>query len=168
MGPAVSDAAAWYDKADWIGINATPHATMYIQSLIEGSSTKLDHLIIDYDVPLKGTPSAVCVKTINWPKAFWVQGLRPAGTDTARAMLLRFLAQHQAPRGTESKYFNALKFFDYIVKNQKPGKKKLQTARDELKLLALAQDAVGLRRSGTTSGCRQFTITRYSHLAVFS
>jgi len=35
LGPAVSDAASWYESADWIGIHATPHATMFIQSLLE-------------------------------------------------------------------------------------------------------------------------------------
>jgi hypothetical protein len=33
MGSAVTDAAAWYDRADWIGIHATPHASIKIESL---------------------------------------------------------------------------------------------------------------------------------------
>lgn len=122
MGPAVSDAAARYNQPDWIGISATPHASIFIQSLLERSSDDHEMIIVDYDVPLKGR-RAVRVKTINWPKAFYVAGLRPVGTDGARAMLLSLLAQHQTPIGTESKYYNAVAFFDYVCKTQKLGKK---------------------------------------------
>jgi len=123
MGPAVSDAAAWYNQPDWIGISATPHASIFIQSLMEQSGSDHEMIIVDYDVPLKGR-APVKVKAINWPKAFWVSGLRPEGTQSARAMLLSFLAQHQTPLGTESKYYNAIAFFDPVVKQQKLGKKK--------------------------------------------
>ncbi len=118
MGPAVSDAAAWYDKADWIGIHATPHATMFLDSLLEASSSKLGHILVEHDVPLKGR-SPVKLKAVNWPKAFYVKGLRPRGGGGSRAMLLKFLAQHQAPIGTESKYINTISFFDHVVKTQK-------------------------------------------------
>ena len=123
MGPAVSDAAAWYNQPDWIGISATPHASLFIDSLLEQSDHDHEMIIIDYDVPLKGRP-LVRVKAINWPKAFWVSVLRPEGPKSARAMLLTFLAQHQKPIGTESKYYNALAFFDHVVKTQKLGNKK--------------------------------------------
>lgn len=123
MGPAVSDAAAWYNQADWIGINATPHASMFIQSLLEPSTDDFDHIIVDHDVPLK-SGSPVRVKAVNWPKAFYVKGLRPKETGGARAMLLSLLVQRHAPKGTESKYRNAVAFFDHIVKTQKLGKSK--------------------------------------------
>jgi hypothetical protein len=123
MGPAVSDAAAWYNQADWIGISATPHASIFIQSLLEQSADDHEMIIVDYEVPLKGR-TALRVKAINWPKAFWVSGLRPHGSRSARAMLLSLLAQHQTPIGTESKYYNAVAFFDYLVKKQQLGKKK--------------------------------------------
>jgi hypothetical protein len=118
MGPAVSDAAAWYDKPDWIGISATPHATIYIDSLLESSKDKYKMIIVDHEVPLKGRP-AVRVKTINWPKAFYVSGLRPYGSVGARAALLEMLAKHQAPLGTEAKYYNTIAFFDHICREQK-------------------------------------------------
>jgi hypothetical protein len=123
MGPAVSDAAAWYNQPDWIGVSATPHASMFIQSLLEQSPDDHEMIIIDYDVPLKGRP-AVRVKAINWPKAFWVSGLRPDRPQSARAILLSLLARHQTPIGTESKYYNAIAFFDHVVTTQKLGKKK--------------------------------------------
>jgi hypothetical protein len=59
------------------------------------------------------------LKVVNWRKAFWVSGLRPPGSESSRAKLLSFLAQHQAPQRTESKYHNAIAFFEHIVKKQK-------------------------------------------------
>jgi hypothetical protein len=122
MGQAVSDSAAWYDKADWIGIAATPHATIYIQSLIERKGDNLEHILVDYDVPLKNKTS-VNVKAVNWPKAFYVKGLRPDPRISARSQLLTFLSQHRAPIGTESKYTNTIAFFDSIRERQGLDKK---------------------------------------------
>jgi hypothetical protein len=122
MGAAVSDAAAWYDKADWIGIAATPHATMSIQSLLELHNKNYDYILVDYAVPLRGGAKA-SVKAVNWPKAFYVKGLRPNLPGGARSMLLSFLAHHNVPLGTESKYFNSVAFFDYVKREQDLGKR---------------------------------------------
>jgi hypothetical protein len=126
MGTAVTDAAAWYDSSDWVGINATPHATLVVQSLLRGSKD-LDRLLVDYPVPLKERPSLV-LKAVNWPKAFYVKGLRPLkkGEDP-RAKFLELLAVHKVPKGTESKHFNTVAFFDHCIrlwKDQQKDKRK--------------------------------------------
>ena len=113
MGDAVTDAAAWYDRADWIGITATPQATLLIQSLLEQGGKDLDRLMVDYAVPIKDQ-SAVALKAVNWPKAFFVKGMTPcSGNEKQRAKCLSLLARHGVPKGTESKYFNTMKFFDH-------------------------------------------------------
>jgi hypothetical protein len=114
MGTAVTDAAAWYNSADWIGINATPHASLVVQALLRGSKD-LDNVLLDYSVPLKDRPSLV-LKAVNWPKAFYVQGLRPVkeGEDP-RAKCLELLTEHRVPKGTESKHFNTVAFFDHCI-----------------------------------------------------
>lgn len=117
MGAAVTDAAAWYDSADWIGINATPHATLAIQALIEGGHSTIGHVLIDYPVPFKDR-QPLELKAVNWPKAFVVPSLTPVddGGDP-RAKCLSLLTQHRFPKGTESKHFNTLKFFDHCIKS---------------------------------------------------
>jgi hypothetical protein len=119
MGPAVSDAAAWYGLADWIGINATPHATLFIDWLLEHqASVSLDHLLVDYEVPLKDKRK-LRLKAVNWPKGFYVRGLQPEEFGrTPKAQLLRLLAEHRVPRDSESKYFNTIDFFDYVERGQ--------------------------------------------------
>jgi len=115
MGAAVSDAAAWYDQADWIGIAATPKATLFIKSLTEQGGENIEHLMVDYPVPLKDRP-ALSLKAVNWPKAFFVSGMTPcAPGEKKRAKCLSLLAVNDVPRGTESKYFNSVAFFDYCV-----------------------------------------------------
>ena len=128
MGPAVTDAAAWYNSADWIGIMATPLATLHMRSLIAQSKADLDHVVVDYPVPLKSQTSN-SLKAVNWPKAFYVHGLRPlAEGENPKAKCLSLLARHGVPRGSESKYFNTIAFFDYCVelwrKQQKEKAKK--------------------------------------------
>lgn len=119
LGPAVTDAAAWYNRADWIGIHATPHATMLIQALVEGNRAALDYLVVEYAVPLKGVPSTLRLAAINWPKAFFVSTLTPCSDgEQPRPKCLALLAQHQVPSGTESKYMNAMAFFDHVVTSQ--------------------------------------------------
>lgn len=118
MGPAVSDAAAWYGLADWIGINATPHASMFIDSLLEQASGTLDHVLVDYEVPLKDKRK-MKLKAVNWPKGFYVRDLTPVGVGkTAKAQLLTLLSQHRVPRESESKYFNTIDFFDFVDSGQ--------------------------------------------------
>lgn len=52
LGKAVTDAAAWYDKADWIGVLATPRTTILIDRLKEQQDAEWDYLLADYEVPL--------------------------------------------------------------------------------------------------------------------
>ena len=115
MGTAVTDAAAWYDSADWVGINVTPHATLVVQALLRGRKD-LDRVLVDFPVPLKDRPSLV-LKALTWPKAFYVKGLRPIkeGEDP-RAKCLALLAEHKVPKGTESKHFNTVAFFDHCIR----------------------------------------------------
>lgn len=118
MGQAVTDAAAWYDKADWFGIHATPRATILIEKLVSEDTKSSRNIIVDYAVPIKDR-SPVNLKAVNWPKAFYVPHLTPCvGNEAPRPKLLSLLCLHQIPYGVESKFFNAIAFFDSIVKSQ--------------------------------------------------
>jgi hypothetical protein len=115
LGDAVTDAASWYNMADWIGVLATPQATLFIQSLIEQSSGDIERLLVDYDVPLKNQQTCR-LKAVNWPKAFFVKGMTPCSADEKpRSKCPSLLTEHGVPKGTESKYFNTLAFFDHCV-----------------------------------------------------
>jgi hypothetical protein len=115
MGPVVSDAAAWYDKAEWIGIHLTPRSSMYVEAL----SMDLAHVLVDYAVPLKNGQN-LWTKAVNWPKAFYVEGLAPPSTGLKRRVsVLSRLSGHLIPFGVESKYANTVAFFDHVEREQK-------------------------------------------------
>jgi hypothetical protein len=118
MGKAVTDAASWYDKADWIGLHATPRASLVIQRLLEHNERTKRNVMLNYEVPLK-TGKTIKAKAVNWPKVFFVPSLSPCSSDEAREKLLEFLTTHQIPFGTENKFQNTLDFFDEAVKKIK-------------------------------------------------
>jgi len=78
---------------------------MFIQSLIEKSAeAKLGHVLVDYDVPLKKEVGKGSLKAVNWPKGFYVGGLRPPGRGTTRGLVLSAPSNPRVPKDTESKY----------------------------------------------------------------
>ena len=115
MGQAVTDAAAWYDKAEWIGVHATPRASMVIDRWRERPAEPMREVMVDYDIPLK-EGAVVRAKAVNWPKAFFLDSITPC-TDGSKPKekLLEFLTQHQVPWGTETKFYNTVRFFDHVV-----------------------------------------------------
>lgn len=116
MGQAVTDAAAWYDKAEWMGLHATPRATLVIDRWLEHDHCTKGNVMLDYPVPLKDGKT-VRSRVVNWPKVFFVNSIRPCeDDDEAREKFLEFLSMHPVPLGTEKKYFNTVEFFDFAVK----------------------------------------------------
>lgn len=118
MGPAVSDAATWYERADWIGIHATPYTTIFLKSLLQRENQTLDYVLLDYEVPFKDR-GRMRLKAINWPKGVYLN--QGKDRDKAKAAVLSFLAKGPLPIGSESKYFNALEFYDHVEKTQSFG-----------------------------------------------
>ena len=115
LGKAVTDAASWYNRADWIGIIATPLTTIHIDYQMEKSSKEWRHLLIRYEVPLSGNGQQ-SLWAINWPKVFWAQGITPCKKgEKPRETFLNLLTRFDMPIGVESKHFNAIKFFDYVM-----------------------------------------------------
>ncbi len=120
LGPAVVDAASRYEDADWIGIHATPHATMLIRSLLEQQTgVDMKHVLVEYHVPLRdGRSSTDKLLCINWPKGFYLRQIRPDGLGRTRGLVLGALAKRRVPKGTESKYSHTIEFFDHIESEQ--------------------------------------------------
>lgn len=132
MGRAITDAASWYDKSEWIGIAATPQATLLIRSFEKQSGDNIQHVIIDYEVPMRDI-GTLSLRAVNWPKGFYVKGLRPLkpGEDE-KAKCLQLLALSGIPRGTETKYFNSVKFYDHCITEYKKARAALK-AKKKLK-----------------------------------
>jgi hypothetical protein len=118
MGKAVTDAAAWYDKADWIGLHATPRTSLVIQGLLDHNERTKGNVMLDYHIPLKGGDT-VKLKAVNWPKVFFAPDISPCNLGEERETLIQFLTAHQIPLGTENKFKNTLDFFNFAMKKIK-------------------------------------------------
>jgi hypothetical protein len=115
MGQAVTDAAPWYEMADWIGVHATPRSNLIIEDWQDQLGERRSNFIVDWDVPLVNG-RILRTKVVNWPRLFVLPHgpFRKKG-KTPRQHLLNLLINHLEPKGTESKYINTLAFFDADV-----------------------------------------------------
>ena len=77
LGPAVADAASWYEVADWFGVIATPHTGFYAELLcnefkngtfFEGKmkSAPPEMAFVKYMVPIKNSISTE-MYAVPWP-----------------------------------------------------------------------------------------------------
>ena len=114
MGPAVSDAAEWYEKADWIGIHATPDARQTSSDLIHSSTSDLAHVLVEFPVPMKDQ-STKRLRAINWPKGFYVEDLAPPGPESGKEKLETLLGlQPPSSDSMRRKHSNTVTFFDFV------------------------------------------------------
>ena len=74
LGPAISDAAAWYERAEWSGIIVTPHAGNYLhihqndlEKFDEPACVKQSYAY--YPVPLKDG-AKLNLWCVSWPRYF--------------------------------------------------------------------------------------------------
>ncbi len=121
VGPAIADAAAWCDAADWFGVILTPKCQYYLESLIEDAEhnnnspfhkAEFEQWFHKYEVPLKNTTKRLWV--ISWP---YYTLNRPFSEETPLGYLVKALMRFPIPKGTESKYENSVNFFKYFEEN---------------------------------------------------
>jgi len=118
MGSAVTDAASWYEQTEFIGAAATPKASMIIRQHVLQDPKPPAFLLFETDIPCKQGPRKLYA--VNWPKAFYVPGLRPSSCKNGEelACLLRLLTANEVPFGTELKYKNTVDFFSNAPNQQ--------------------------------------------------
>ena len=125
LGPAISDVAAWYEQADWIGIISTPK-TNYILEPFSSFKAKSNgynfNMFLKYDVPGKNGDS-YHLFAYNWP--CYLQSsfseMPSDGKSKARAHMEWLFSQQNAfDASVLKKYENTLKFVDYTVNFMRP------------------------------------------------
>ena len=116
MGDAVTDAAQWYEKTEWVGVHFTPRSSLELASMYEKAASTRRWAMFRYNVPLRGG-GTLDTYAINWPKILLVPKLSPwEGSLPPKAQLLKSLSQNRVPLGTEQKYLNTLAFFDHSLR----------------------------------------------------
>ncbi|MBU1319510.1 MAG: hypothetical protein KKH67_10010 [candidate division Zixibacteria bacterium] len=117
LGPAVTDAANWYDRPQWIGAIATPscgHKLSYIEeySIAAGKQEDLDMLstvFMKHSVPIKGSEN-VLLWSVAWPHQFLEMPIENG--MSGRSAFHFLLSKFPVPYSTENKYANTIAFFD--------------------------------------------------------
>jgi len=98
VGPALDEAAGWYEKADWIGVHLTPSAAFSFKP-------GLGSMWVEYKPPLTGAGGWRC-PCVLWPFAWDFE-------EGDRASLQRvFRNLGPITPDISNKYTNALRFFD--------------------------------------------------------
>jgi hypothetical protein len=115
IGPAVDEAADWYEQSDWIGISTTPSATFGLYRL-EEQGARISALV-RYNVPIKGGGQDDWA--VAWPRELQKAALTISGNPlNARGQLLNIFAEKPIAVNAASKYRNTLRFFDFVLKNK--------------------------------------------------
>jgi hypothetical protein len=124
IGPAIADAAAWCEAANWFGIMSTPYSGLVVKQLFDemGESHKLmkdlSETFIDYEVPLEGGRT-LPVPAIGWPFELREPGtvnLPGANAMSPLAIVYKILSEVSIPSKTEDKYFNTIMFLNHCQK----------------------------------------------------
>ena len=110
LGPAVDEAAEWYEAADWIGVHLTPSAKFSL-------TQPLDHWV-NYPPPFKKGPSWE-TPCINWTRNWFSDQGFPV---EVRKYILQQKFLNLGPIGPDivGKFTNTLKFFDQFVQDEVP------------------------------------------------
>jgi hypothetical protein len=128
LGDAVSDAAAWYNQAAWIGVHCTPKCSLTIDAILQKEDATRGHILVDHSIPLRDG-RVVPAKAVNWPKIFLKAHLNPWKSDEKpKAKLLELLSQHAIPLGIENKYHNTILFFDRCMELEKDKQRDAQAS----------------------------------------
>lgn len=120
VGPAVDDAAEYFELQDMIGICLTPKTTLATEYAIEwnlkGLNKTIDKFIVKYKTPLKNKLELNLFQ-INWVKEF----LEPQVDQlplTPIARLSMFLSKRNIPTVAVSKFTNTISFFNYVIEKE--------------------------------------------------
>ncbi len=126
LGPAVADAAAWHQMADWIGIILTPscglkfaNCSNQFDSYQEKMKFPLGRLFIEYNVPLKPSRK-LRLWSIAWPATNYWSLKKPEVHPKLKLLGQLNKIADEIPFGAESKYQNTLAFFDWYSANVCP------------------------------------------------
>ncbi len=118
IGPAVEEAAEWFERPDWIGISTTPSATYGLQLLKERGKFPPEYM--PYDVPMKDGKN-IDSFALLWPlqNLSWNKKVNPKEADkmlkkVRKKVLESFSLEKSIGISSESKYNNTLRFIDCV------------------------------------------------------
>jgi len=138
LGPAIGDAASWYERVNWMGIVATPscgHKLTFLKERIGREKSKpkavLHSWFVEYLVPLSDR-SQRTMWSVSWPAQYLsIDAPRTQKmVIVSGAELFRYhMSTFAVPLGTEDKYSNTVSFFEWYRANFPEVRLKLDLSR---------------------------------------
>lgn len=117
VGPAVSDAAAWYEQADALAVLVTPRTGLVVEMYSHQDPRLIGEAFAKFNFKLKDSTTRQELWAVSWP-AVLRDRCRGDGIseEDIRPRLLSTLHQKFViPKGTEMKYHEALSFYDHCA-----------------------------------------------------
>ena len=105
IGPVVDDAAACYEKSNWISISLTPGTS----KLLDNNQNVNSDILVKYPVPYKNFSANRWA--INWIKYASQESLY----IKCKSILSEEFQKHKGEQNIQSKYANTLRFCEYLV-----------------------------------------------------
>lgn len=119
LGPAVVDAANWYEELECAGIMITPSGAYQVRHYYESefpgmleASCGTNHLI-KYNIPTKN--GLIDGFMLSWPES--IKFYNTEKDENLMAWFYRVIKGFSIPLGTEQKYKNTENFIDHFVKS---------------------------------------------------
>ncbi len=133
LGEAVDEAIEWYERAQWIGIMATPSAVSVLNKMEKMDAVGLDAMheyYARYDIPSKtGADSAWAV---NWPRQCEATG--EGGGAEGMMQIVKDGLRRSPDERAERKWLNTGKFCDSVIRGWDPYRKWESPGRPEYNL----------------------------------
>lgn len=121
IGPAVADAATWYEETQWIGVIATPtlglHLNLLCMLLDKIQPCSSHGVFVRYNVPLHSGRKEMwaIASPVEYAQQLSREKQRAVTRDEIMEILFQQLCIYTAPKGTEDKYSNTIEFFDWYL-----------------------------------------------------
>lgn len=114
MGEAVTDAAQWYEKANWMGLSATPKTNNVLEYYLSPAHLSNPEYLCMYPVPIKSN-TTIDLYSISWPGAFYNDTIQKHRKQTEpRKWFLEIFKDFSFPAHAVEKYQNTKKFFLWV------------------------------------------------------
>jgi len=117
LGPAVSDAAAWYEQADALAVLVTPRTGLVVEMYSHQDPKLIGEAFAKFNFKLKDSTTRQELWAVSWPAVLRKRcGEDGISEEDIRLRLLSTLHQKFViPKGTEMKYYEALSFYDHCA-----------------------------------------------------
>ncbi len=115
VGPAISDAGDWYEEANALAILLTPRTGFLVEMYRPQNPELFDQAFAEFECELKSSENKRQeMWAVAWPSVLRERAKKDGIADNEiRPQLLSTLHQRfMIPKGTETKYEEALRFFD--------------------------------------------------------